>query len=308
MKRVHMIFFALAVIFSLSCISLMAEEDRTEYSGVEQTPGAVEKDSDWNEPTAVSYSRLVSELERQREEIRALREEVRSLREEILQLLITQLDRQWEEVKSLRMMQEHQYEFLQGMLKEEHNLRTRQFAEMREREPEWGRDKDKFEGEFNIGKELMHLQEQVELNPRDPELRMKLGHIYQEVDNIDAAFGQYKAALEVAPDFEPAFHALEELRMKFPDMSRKPAEKPLEDAAGEVISANKEEVKVAVFEGDAMTFKVPFIQNEEGAWVLNGDLSEYTGTLEPGMRVRIIWQQMEDRMVIRRIERMEDEE
>ena len=58
------------------------------------------------------------------------------------------------------------------------------------------------------------------------------------VGNVEAAYRQYKAALEIAPDFEPAYGALEELRATFPDISRRPAEKPLEDSVGKVISAD----------------------------------------------------------------------
>ncbi|MFC1717090.1 hypothetical protein ACFL6S_25730 [Candidatus Poribacteria bacterium] len=312
MRKVFMVLVALAVIFSLSCISTMAEEARKESTGVRQTQRSIEKDHDPDEhiereykvielPVG-SYNRMVAELDRQREEIHSLREEVRSLREEIVQLLADLLERQWEEIHNLREMQQHQYNFMQEMLSRENEIRLRQV--MGERNREWEPERE----EQNIEMELRHMQEQVERNPRDPELRLKLGHIYREVDNIDAAFGQFKAAIEIAPDFEPAYGALEDLRAQFPDVSRRPNEKPLEDSAGTVISANKEEIKLQVFEGDVITFKVPFIQNEEGKWVLVEDFAHFAGSLEPGMKVKILWQEMEDRRIIRRVERIEDEE
>ena len=101
---------------------------------------------------------------------------------------------------------------------------------------------------------------------------------------------------------------MEELRAQFPDISRRPAEKPLKDAAGKVVSANKEEVKLEIFEGDAVTFKVPFIQAEDESWLPNEDFAEFTSSLQPGMRVRIVWEETDCCRIIRKIERIEGEE
>jgi tetratricopeptide (TPR) repeat protein len=205
-------------------------------------------------------------------------------------------------MNALREMQQNQNNFMQGMLNREYEVRLKQGMEGRERE--WDRERD----EPNIEMMLRRYEEGVERNPGDPELRVELGNIYWKVDNIEAAYRQYKAALEIAPDFGPAYGALEELRAEFPDVSRTPVEKPLKDAAGTVISANKEEIKLEIFEGDALTFKVPFIQIEDESWVPNEDFSEFTSSLQPGMRVKILWEETDCCRIIHKIERIEDEE
>jgi tetratricopeptide (TPR) repeat protein len=296
----------------------MAQEDAKEYSGVKQTKGPVEKDLDRNEHVKREYEiikrgtgspndKLIAEFERQREEIRALREEVRFLREGLLQLLANQMERQWEELNALREMQQHQYNFMQEMLNREQEVRLDNMR--RDDDRNWEREKERERDGDEIEMMLKRDQEEVERNPGDPELRVHLGHLLWRVENIEGAYRQFKAALEIAPDFEEAFGSLERLRMEFPDVSRIPVEKPLEDSAGTVISANKEEIKLQIFGSDAVeTFKVPFVQNEEGEWLLNEDFAHFAGSLEPGMRIKILWQKTEDRRIIHKIERLEDEE
>ena len=279
MRKVCIVLVALAVVLSLSCVSTMAQDNTKEYS-------------------------LIAEIERQREEIRGLREEVRSLREGLLQLLANQIERQWDEMNALREMQQQQFNFMQEMLNREHEVRLEQMMGGRERNRERERD-----DEDNIEMMLRRVQEEVKRNPGDPELRVHLGHLYWRAENVEGAYRQFKAALEIAPDFGEAFESLEKLRMEFPDVSRIPVEKRLEDSAGEVISANKEEIKLQLFESDdVVTFKVPFVQNEEGQWVLNEDFAHFASSLEPGMRIKVLWQEMEDRRIIRKVERLEDDE
>jgi len=317
MRKVSVILVALAVILSLSCVSTMAQEVRKEYRVVKQKEGAVEKDSDRNENikreyeiveriTGSSNNALIAELGRQREELQALREEIRSLREGLLQLLAMQIERQWEEMNALREMQQQQFHFMQEMLGREHEGRFDRMNREDDRERDWTRERER--DEDNIEMRLRRLQEEVERNPGNAELRVELGHFYWRLGDIEAAYRQFKAALEIAPDFEEAFGSLEKLRGEFPDISRVPVEKPLRDSAGEVISANKEEIKLQIFESDdVVTFNVPFVQNEVGEWVLNEDFAHFAGSLKPGMRIKILWQEMEDRRVIRKIERLEGE-
>ena len=136
------------------------------------------------------------------------------------------------------------------------------------------------------------LEEKVERHPDDIELRIRLAHFYREVDRIEAAIVQYKAALEIDPDFDPALRGLKELGYKIPDVPRE-REEPLEDSVGEVISANEKEVKLKTLEGDVVSFRVPSRQKEDGSWVLNEDLSEMARSLDPGAQVKIQWRESE---------------
>jgi len=218
----------------------------------------------------------------------------------MIRLLSIQLERQNEEIERLRRMLEEQHEFTRRLLEREYEMRKEQFF-MEKRD--WRPD----DREPNIERDIMRLEEEVERRPNDLELRMKLAHVYREVDNMDAAIEQYKTALEIEPDFDRAFHELERLRAIFPDESRKP-ERPLEDIVGTVISVNKEEIKLEPPEGDAIVFRVPFRQMDDGSWALDEDMAELVSSLQPGTRVRIVWRADEDSMFIHRIERIEDEE
>ena len=325
MKRVFMILVALIVIFSFWCTSPMAQDtgERAEESGEahierdEDSDEHAEQEGHWDEgdddrPEGL-YGRLLADLERQREENRALREEVRSLKDEIVHLLSDQIQRQQEEIHNLRMMLEQQNEFMRGLMREEFEIRkTREmFGAGRD-------DKDMEmmmrmrmgmgENEGNIERDIEEVQEALKRNPNDPELHTKLAHLYLEVDHLDAAVEQYKMALSINPDFDPAFRGLEELRAKYPDISREPEpERPLEDNAGTVVSANKEEITLKTFEGETFTFKVPSRQKDDGSWVLNKDMAEYARELEPGMQIAIVWEEVEGNRVIREIRRMEKE-
>ena len=311
MNKVFVVLTIFTVIFSLGCTSLIAEEsreiqrqnelkrddDRNEH--VEQESHSDERD----QPEGL-YERLFAELERQREENRALREEIQHLREEIIHLLSNQVERQEDEITTLRTMLEEQYNFVRRLLEEEYELRkAKQLVEVRKFEMEMG------EHNPDIERELAEIQEAVERDPNNLELRMKLGDLYWKIDKIEDALHQYKTALSIDPDFDPAFEALEKLRAEFPDISpEREREKPLEDIAGTVVSANKEEIKLRVGEGEILTFRVGFRRREDGSWALNEDLSEFAESLEPGMRVGLQWQEEEGRRVIRRIERIENEE
>lgn len=317
MKRVFVVLTIFTVIFSLWCTSLMAEE-----SGEIQEQGELKRDDDQNghveqeghlddrdRPEGL-YERLFAELEHQREENRALREEIRHLREEIIHLLSNQVQRQQDEIMTLRTMLEEQYNFVRGLLEGEYELRkAKQLVEVRKFEMEMG---EYGTNAPDIEREIAEIQEAVERDPNNLELRMKLGDLYWKIDKIEGAFHQYKTALSIDPDFAPAFEALEKLRAVFPDISRWPereGEQTLERIAGAVVSANKEEIKLRVGEDDdVLTFRVEFRRRDDGSWALNEDLAEFAGSLEPGMRVVLLWQEEEGRRVIRRIERIENEE
>ena len=345
MKRVFMILVALIVIFSFWCTSPMAQDtgERAEESGEahierdEDSDEHAEQEGHWDEgdddrPEGL-YGRLLADLERQREENRALREEVRSLKDEIVHLLSDQIQRQQEEIHNLRMMLEQQNEFMRGLMREEFEIRkTREmFGAGRD-----DRDMDEMmmrmrmgmgENEGNIERDIEEVQEAMRRNPNDPELHVKLAHLYQEVDHLDAAIEQYKAALSINPDFDPAFRGLEELRTKYPDISREPRpdwpggdpdmpnwigepeqERPLEKNAGTVASADKRHIALKTFEGETFTFRVPLRQKDDGSWVLNEDFARYAGSLEPGTRIAILWEEVDGGRVIRRIERIGEKE
>jgi len=313
MKKVFVVLTIFIIIFSLWCTSLMAEE-----SGKIQKQGELKREDDRNEHVESEihsderdqpeglYERLFAELERQREENRALREEVRDLKEEIIHILSNRVERQEDEITTLRNMLEEQYNFVRELLVGEYELRkAKQLVEVRKFEMEMR------EHDPGIEREIAEIQEAVERDPNNLELRMRLGDLYWEIDKIEGAFQQYKTALSIDPDFDPAFEALEKLRAEFPDISRLPErerEQPLARAAGTVVSANKEEIKLRVGEGEVLTFKVGFRRREDGSWALNEDLAEFAGSLEPGMRVSLLWQEEEDRRVIRRMERIENKE
>ena len=223
------------------------------------------------------YDRLFEELERQRHEIRALREEIAELRRT--------LEEQSAPGRSRR-----------GRRWEREGRPSRERGEMER--PHTQREPD-------IEMEIRELQEAVERHPDNVDLRMKLGHLYRETDRVEAAVEQYKAVLEIRPDFDAPHRALKELGYRFPDTPREGKER-LEDSAGEVISSNEREVVVRTREGDIVTFTVPSRQKDDGSWVLNQDLSEMAKSLKPDQKVKILWQEREEQRIIRRMERIEE--
>ena len=290
MKRVFTIAIALAVILSLSYTFLMAQESREESEearDMDHRQGKIERDEDspryaerghrMPEMPDMMCHRLMEMLEHQMHEIRALREEIAELRG----ILIGQGSMRWRDQR---------------------------------RDPEPRRERERREPErrdvrrdADIEGQIREIEAAVERRPDDVELRMRLAHLYREVDRIEAAVVQYKAALEIDPAFDPPYHALEELGREFPDMFRE-KEEPLEDSAGEVISANEAEIVLKTREGETVTFKVPSRRKEDGSWVLNEDFSELAKSLEQGERLIILWREVEGQRVIRRIEKMEEVE
>jgi tetratricopeptide (TPR) repeat protein len=177
-----------------------------------------------------------------------------------------------------------------------HLFREREEPREPERREEW---RPRIEGE------MRELEESVERRPDDIELRMKLARAYREAGKVEAAIMQYKAALEIKPGFDPPYKALKELGYRFPDEPRD-RERPLEDSIGEVISTNEKEVKLKTREGETVVFRVPHRQKDDGSWVLNDDLSEMAKSLERSDQVKIVWQEVEGRKVIRRMERVKE--
>ena len=292
MKKIFVILVALTLTLSLWTTCLMAEE---------RAEAKRERNDD----------KLLAELERQREENRELRDEVRELKDEIINLMSAQIERQQEQIYSMGEMLGQQQEFMQGLLKAEYELRM---AQQRMGIRGFGMNRND-NNEENIERELQEIKAAVERDPNNPELRTKLGHILREAGNFDAAFEQFKTALSIDPDFGPAFEALQGLREEFPDLSRemrkrepeRDRNRPVEDAAGTVISANKEELKLKTREGEIITFRVPFRRKEDGSWALNEDIAHFVSSLKPGARVGLLWEEAEGRRVIRRIEPLKEE-
>ncbi len=290
MKRAFVIITVLAVILSLSYGIPVAQErerereveEREEAERVERRPNPdrrMEQEERMRDRPEALYDKLFAELRRQRDEIRALREEVAALR---------------------RMLED------QFALRRARQVRRGRELPRRwepEREPE-RREPERREIPDDINREIMNIRERLERRPDDMELRMRLAHLYREIDRIEAAIEQYKEVLKIAPDFDAPYQALKELGYRFPDEPRD-EEVPLKDSAGEVISSSEKEVKVKTREGDTVTFTVPSWQRDDGSWVLNEDLSEMAKSLEPGAQVKIIWREHEGLRVIQRMEKIE---
>jgi len=86
------------------------------------------------------------------------------------------------------------------------------------------------------------------------------------------------------------------------------SEEKLKVITGDVNNKKIQKHILEIFEGDAMAFTVPFIQAEDESWVPDEEFSQYTRSLHPGTRVRIRWEKTDCCRIIRRIERIEDEE
>jgi len=386
MKRAFSILTVLVIIISLSCTFLIAEEsgerrERTREREVEERREAQQarkkeameermEQRRMREQPERLYERLFAELERQREEIRALREEIADMRrmleeqhaammpsrggmrygwrrgwarEQMLfrgrweperqdaQREIDMAIRETEEKVErhpddleVRMRLAHLYLEVERVEDAIHQYRAIQdidpafdppydaLAELKHKFPHLFREREeqreserREEWRPNIEGKIRELEEGVERHPDDIELRMKLARAYREAGKIEAAIMQYKVALEMRPDFAPPYKALKELGYRFPDEPRD-RERPLEDSIGEVISTNEKEVKLKTREGETVVFRVPHRQKDDGSWVLNDDLSEMAKSLERSDQVKIVWQEVEGRRVIRRMERIKE--
>jgi tetratricopeptide (TPR) repeat protein len=296
MKRVFVIITIIAVVFSLSCGILIAQEREREQEvrnreAAERVEGRPEPDRRMEQeermrdrPEAL-YDKLFAELRRQRDEIHALREEVAALRRMLEDQFALRRARQVRRGRELLRRWEPEREPERGDFRER-------------REPERREIPD------DIDREIRDTREKLERHPDDIEVRMRLAHLYREVDKIEAAIEQYKAILKIAPDFDAPYQALKELGYRFPDEPRD-EDVPLKDSMGEVISSSEKEVEVKTLEGDVVTFTVPSWQREDGSWTLNEDLSEMAKSLDPGAQVKIIWQKHEGLRVIQRMEKIE---
>jgi tetratricopeptide (TPR) repeat protein len=297
MKRAFVIITVLAIILSLSYGLLVAQEPEKEQEvregnearRVERRPDMdrrMEQEERMRDRPEAIYDRLFAELRRQRDEIRALREEVAALRRMLEDQFAVRRARQVRRGREL----------------------LRRWEEP-EREPERGDFRERWEPERteipdDIDREIRDTREKLERHPDDIEVRMRLAHLYREVDKIEAAIEQYKAILKIAPDFDPPYQALKELGYRFPDAPRD-EDVALKDSMGEVISSSEKEVKVKTLEGDVVTFTVPSWQRDDGSWTLNEDISEMTKSLDPGAQVKIFWREHEGLRVIQRMEKIE---
>jgi len=296
-KKAFVIITILAVIFSLSYGILIAQErereqevgDREEAERVDRRRDPdrrMEQEERMRDRPEAPYDRLFAELRRQRDEIRALREEVAALRRMLEDQYALRRARGIRRGRELLRRWEPERESERGDFRER-------------REPERREIPD------DINREIMNTREKLERRPDDTELRMRLAHLYREVDKIEAAIEQYKAILKIAPDFDAPYQALKELGYRFPDAPRD-EDVPLRDSMGEVVSSSEKEVKVKTLEGDVVTFTVPSWQRDDGSWTLNEDISEMTKSLEPGAQVKIIWREHEGLRVIQRMEKAKE--
>jgi len=296
MKRAFVIITVLAVMLSLSYGIPGAQErerdweaeEREEVRRVERRPDPdrrVEQEERMRDRPEALYDKLFAELRRQRDEIRALREEVAALRRMLEDQFAVRRARQVRRGRELLRRWEPERE-----------------PERREFRERW--EPERTEIPDDIDREIRDTREKLERHPDDIEVRMRLAHLYREVDRIEAAIEQYKAVLKIAPDFDAPYQALKELGYRFPDEPRD-EEVPLKDSMGEVISSGEKEVKVKTLEGDVVTFTVPSWQRDDGSWALNEDLSEMAKSLDPGAQVKIIWREHEGLRVIQRMEKLE---
>lgn len=333
MKKTFIILTALTFLFGLICNSLMADElprdsdsprrDVPEARQERAARGDRDRDPDASNSQrgrmrgrpAMSNEAMAMELDRLKAENDLLKDEVQHLKQELLELLVDQIERQREQIDNLRMMMEEQYDFMRrlwedqqhftrGLLEKEYEMRATQ-THLEIRRLEMMGEEGRNEEEENIERMLMEIEHAIEEDPEDPGLRVKLAYTYWEVDDPERAMEQFKMALTIDPDFDEAFHGLEKLREEYPDISREPRE--LHGAMGRVVFANKEGVKLETEEGH-MEFIVPYRKTEEGEQALNDDVAELVGSLDTGVLVKILWDEKEDHRIIRRIERIEDED
>ncbi|MBD3184616.1 tetratricopeptide repeat protein [Candidatus Poribacteria bacterium] len=226
------------------------------------------------------YYRLMYELRRQQDEIHALREEIADLREMLKDRDDYRYYRRYEDRYSYRDRRE---------------------------EPEWESYRERWERERRdpeIHMEIRELELKLRKHPEDFELHTRLGDMYREIGKDEAAIEHYKAALEIKPGFDPPYIALKEMGYKF-HKEEKEKDRPLEDSVGEVISRNEKGLKIENMEGEEIKFIVPAWQRDDGSWALSEDLSYMVKSLEPGTKVKIIWQKREGYRIIHRIEKVD---
>jgi len=292
MRRAFVFLTVLTLIFSLSCVLSISQEvekkegevegkkveEKREIKIIKEIPVPDRPPMPEERPPVLQlrempFERLFAELERQRREIQALREEIAELREMLKNLFAPRrFWRGWEYIPPKRLEPERR--------------------QLRER---WEPRKPDIERAPDIELEIGRLEDQIRRMPEDVELRMKLADVYRKAGRIEAAIDQYKIILDIKPDFDPAYRALEELKPM-------PEEEKGEFSIGEVISSNEGEVILKTLEGDTVTFKVPRWQKDDGSWVLDEQIAKMAKSLDIGKRVKIRWSEVEGERVIRHIE------
>jgi tetratricopeptide (TPR) repeat protein len=303
MKKVFSCLVGLFFIFCLIIPSLFAEEsekksdeankseirvmikDSPENEQIKVLDNDNEKEDDdkdveaWNESDVIRD--LIAEVRRQREEIQALREEIGQLRRLIEERirLNEPLIRRGDGNPPRRF----QPDYLPP------NREYRERDEGQRKEPN------------DIENEIRRLEGKIKEQPDNIDARMMLADLYRQMGKFDAAFNQYETVLKMKPDFDPARKALEELKKK-PEES-----KPKEDFnMGEVILSGPDGIVLKTFEGDTVTFKVPKRQQEDGSWMPDKGIEEKVKSIDKGVKVKIIWNEIEGQRVIRSIERIEE--
>ncbi len=210
MKRVFAVLTVLTIVFSMSCAFALAQESEERQ----------EKD----EPRRSEERRRVER--RVSEERRVEQRRVRERPEQLGEKLLAELERQREEIHALR----EEIAALRRMLEDQFAPRRprrarRQRIRQEEREPERRPSRERREPERRdapreIDIAIREFEGRVERHPDDIEARMRLAHLYLEVDKREAAIHQYRAIQDIDPAFDPPYEALEELQHKFPRLFR----------------------------------------------------------------------------------------
>jgi tetratricopeptide (TPR) repeat protein len=302
MKKVFACLVGLFFIFCLIVPSLFAEEsekksdeankaeirvmikDSHENERIKDFDDCNEKDDDDDDDEAWQKSDVIRDL---MAEVRLQREEIQALREEIGQL---------------RRLIEERIRLNEPLIRRGDGNPPRRFQpdylppnrEYRER------DEGQRKEPNDIENEIRRLEEKTKQQPDSIDARMMLADLYRQMGKFDAAFNQYETVLKIKPDFDPARKALEELKKK-PEES-----KPKEYNMGEVILSGPDGIVLKTFEGDTTTFIVPKSQQKDGSWMPNKEIEEKVKSLDKGVKIKIIWNEIEGRRVIRSIERIEE--
>ena len=93
-------------------------------------------------------------------------------------------------------------------------------------------------------------------------------------------------------------------RIEFLNRERQEKEaRPMEDFnVGEVITSGVESITIKTLEGETVTFKVPKVKKDDGAWVPNKEIGDKVSSLDKGKKVKIFWNKVEGEKIIKRIE------
>jgi len=164
--------------------------------------------------------------------------------------------------------------------------------------------------EFNMGEVISSNMEEVTIktlegvtaNFRVPRVRKDDG---SWVPNMDIA--QMAKSLDKGAKVKIFWNRVEDQkvirRIEFLKMEKREEAKPMEDFnMGEVISSSIEAITIKTLEGETVTFKVPKVKKDDGAWVPNKEIGDKVSSLDKGTKVKIFWNKVEGEKIIKRIE------